>query len=195
MLNRKYVYLIMCLDNLNQGLYMRKTTIVKLAVTLLAMLGVACTPKAKDTNHNLQTPKGENSGQVIFFTNDASISNRDVTSIVINNKYLAAIKHNTQHSQGLCAGNYVIEARAIAPVVNKHNEIQHYKTTKTIKVEAGSIKYILVERNAKAPFLSLKDVDKSVWEKQGQLLKVNDRTIKFVHRLDETAMNCQKTTK
>ncbi|MBN6709730.1 hypothetical protein JFL47_00515 [Haemophilus haemoglobinophilus] len=174
---------------------MRKTTSVKLAITLLAMLGAACTPKVKDTNHNFQSPKGDNAGQVIFFTNDASFSNREVVSIVVNNKYLAAMNYKSQHTQGLCAGNYVIEAQAIAPQLNKHKEIQHQKVRHMLNVEAGKVKYVLLERKTKSPFLSLKEVDKAVWEKGGKLGEANNRNIKFVHRLEEAAMNCKLTAK
>lgn len=174
---------------------MRKITSVKLAITLLAMLGAACTPKAKDTNHNFLSPKGDNAGQVVFFMDDASSSLRDVTSIMLNKKYLAAMKHKTQHVQGLCAGDYVIEAKAITPQVNKQKEIQHHKVSHVLKVEAGKVKYVLLERKAKAPFLSFKEVDKAMWEKRGKLVETNDRSqdTKFVHRLNSTMMNCETT--
>lgn len=176
---------------------MKKILNMKLAIMLLAVLGAACTPKAKDTNHNFQSPKGDNAGQVVFFTNDASLSNKGVASIMINNKFLAAMQYGKQHIQGLCAGDYVVEAKAIAPKVNKQNQIQHHRATNIIKVEAGKTKYVLLERKAKTPFLSLKEVDKAMWEKQGKLVETNERSnnTKFVHRLSSTVMNCETTTK
>lgn len=128
---------------------------------------------------NVRQAEGENTGEVVIFTN---LSSDETASVFVNGKFMAALPEYHHVSHKLCEGEYVLSARSVVPQPTSKQKIQRLSGLYPIKVTKDSVQFLALHRTPDGwAFIPSRSVSPS--------LKYSDPNL--IRRIPDTMMNCK----
>lgn len=152
-----------------------------LAVTL-ALTGCVSVGAGSLQNTNAS---GENAGRLVVFALDNL--GGETVAISVNDQFIAPLQANKQFTQGLCSGNYQLEARSVNPVAQGKKVVRVIEQ-QYIQIEPQHTTYVELSRGGNG--WVLQPVGQEEWQAKTGDVVMGAPDSKIVRRLTPALVKC-----
>lgn len=157
---------------------MKFSLLSKLSLSaLFVSILTACQVNAGDTSRQVT---GSDVGQIFVYS-----PVNEVAAVSFNERFITSLQQQQQFSQKVCAGNYQLKVRSVAPATNQFNQVQRYIGTLPIQVERDQNYYFELNRTAQG--WDILPLSEQEWASKAK----GRPNPKLVRRLSDAMIRCK----